>query len=652
MNQHSLACLKPGEVEGDFDGGEDNGHGRQGGGGNVRRRGRYQRFRADYLRAVGFAFDSDHAVANGHTGHVRADGHDPAADLNAGTDCFDGVDDRQNVGKVQPGRLHSDADIIARQRLLRQVRDVHRFNDAAGVGLQTPLGRRGQGEAVGYRVGPHQAGGPSGSQAVSNVGFRVGVQQLVDQGGYGRRRVGGVKVNHARAQMGSFPAQHPAESPQQGAGNLAVAFAFQHLTAPGDEPDGLRRGGVGVHDSLGQGEGAAGGMLGVGGQLVGGSVGAVAVEGGKVNDAVEREVGRQRFQQRAPGFTAGKVHGHSDYFCRLVGVLTASISVWAGQKDGLVAGGELGGQFVGHAAAVAGQNPYAGGFRHVGRAAGEYDAAVRGAGGVAWLRPQHGHVLKSGIGEGALPYLRAGQRVPGAVGVGESPPTVQLSKNQVNPALGAQALEGQERTGWPEQLPAVGECLVKVAGGVEHVGGDYQVVAVRVKALTGGVLLDVQSAIEDCGVAVAMAETGFGFGEEAGGYVGVGVFKASGGEFGQHGGGGRAGAGADFKDADAAAFGEVVQQHGYGVANQAVAGAGGRRFQIQVGGGRVAAAEQQGKRVGAAKEDVGQGVGGTSEDADFVSAVGVFTGHPIRECVGVGGDVVGQRVVLPNLDEE
>ena len=82
----------------------------------------------------------------------------------------------------------------------------------------------------------------------------------------------------------------------------------------------------------------------------------------------------------------------------------------------------------------------------------------------------------------------------GPVYIVESPPAVQHAKGQVVPAASLHVLQGHQLPGRCEQFPAVGQGFPEVAGGVENVGRDHEVVAVRFEALSNWVPFDVQRA--------------------------------------------------------------------------------------------------------------------------------------------------------------
>ena len=80
------------------------------------------------------------------------------------------------------------------------------------------------------------------------------------------------------------------------------------------------------------------------------------------------------------------------------------------------------------------------------------------------------------------------------VNVVESPPAVQQTKGQVVPAAALHVLQGNHLTARREQFPAVGQGFPQIACGVENVGRDHEVVAVRFEALGNWVFLDIQRA--------------------------------------------------------------------------------------------------------------------------------------------------------------
>ena len=75
----------------------------------------------------------------------------------------------------------------------------------------------------------------SASRAVGDMVFRVGIQQVVHEVRqlYSRARI---QIDHSRLEVGRFKSHDLAHAPQNCAGKLARAFAFQYLRPARDEP--------------------------------------------------------------------------------------------------------------------------------------------------------------------------------------------------------------------------------------------------------------------------------------------------------------------------------------------------------------------------------------------------------------------------------
>ena len=81
--------------------------------------------------------------------------------------------------------------------------------------------------------------------------------------------------------------------------------------------------------------------------------------------------------------------------------------------------------------------------------------------------------------------------------VREPPPPVQQAEGDVLPAAPAHVLQGDQLAAGREQLPAVAQSLVQIAGGVKHVCRDNQVVSVEFEALARRLPFDVQRPVLD-----------------------------------------------------------------------------------------------------------------------------------------------------------
>ena len=200
-----------------------------------------------------------------------------------------------------------------------------------------------------------------------------------------------------------------------------------------------------------------------------------------------------------------------------------------GHYHGLVTCRQPGGQFLCHPALVTDQNPYPRGLGHLSRTLRHDHALVQLLERKGVVHSQHLDPLETGIAQRPTPDVGGGQGVVGAVVVGKPPPAVKLAEGEVHPTQTAQVLERHQLTGRCQKIPTVPERFLEKTGGVQDVGSDQQVIAVRIEALGNGVFLDVQRQIPDATVSVS--EPLLRLGEESGGNVGVGVIEPSGGEF-------------------------------------------------------------------------------------------------------------------------
>ena len=197
------------------------------------------------------------------------------------------------------------------QRTFRGGQHLQPFQGAARVGFQEPASFVGQCQPLACGARPNQAGRLPDSQAIGDVRFGVGIHEFVDQAGQ-RQRVRGVQVEHPGVQVRRFASQHLAEAPQRGAGEFTLVLAFQHLRAAGDEPDALPRGNVGVRRALHESQRAAASQPDVLAQFTGCRVFAVSVQRRQMDDAAERDVGGQTFEQGDPRLAAIGCQRRSD----------------------------------------------------------------------------------------------------------------------------------------------------------------------------------------------------------------------------------------------------------------------------------------------------------------------------------------------------
>ncbi len=182
------------------------------------------------------------------------------------------------------------------------------------------------------------------------------------------------------------------------------------------------------------------------------------------------------------------------------------------------------------------------------------ELVLGGAGDAA--HPRH---PESGIGEGGPPLGGSEQRRvrETALRVLESPPALGEAEGEGDELGGAGHLVHGEHPTGAQQGADVGQGAADVPGGVQHVGGQHDVGAVRLEALCGGVALDVQQLVTRAGGAVV----GFAVAQEGRRDVGVAVCgrQAGRGTGGQHVAGGGAGAGPDLDDPQRPAAGEPLR---------------------------------------------------------------------------------------------
>ena len=113
-----------------------------------------------------------------------------------------------------------------------------------------------------------------------------------------------------------------------------------------------------------------------------------------------------------------------------------------------------------------------------------------------------------------------------AIGIGKTPPAVQLSENQIHPASAALVLQRHQLPRRRQEFPAVVQRLVQVARRVQHVGCNQQVIAVGIEALRQRVPFNIQHPVFH-GV-VIISETRLRFRKKSGGYIRIRVAEATG----------------------------------------------------------------------------------------------------------------------------
>ena len=222
--------------------------------------------------------------------------------------------------------------------------------------------------------------------------------------------------------------------------------------------------------------------------------------------------------------------------------------------------------------------------------------------------------------------------------VGEAPPAVELPEGEIHPAQTAKVLERDEVPGRCKQSPAVRQRLLQVACRVQYVGRDGQVVAVEVEALFDGVLLDIERAVLDASPAIA--EACLRFREEARRDVGVHVVEAPFGELRQHRRGRGSRTRSDLDHPEPPSRRERDHERADRLAQHLVRRARHRRPQVEIGRGRLSAAEEQRQGIGLPPKHVGERATGAPEQPDLGQPVGITLRHPL----GMPLRILGKRL--------
>ena len=320
------------------------------------------------------------------------------------------------------------------------------------------------------------------------------------------------------------------------------------------------------------------------------------------------------------------------------------------QDDRLVAGCEVGCQFRRQATAVSRQHPHAARLLHLRRTLSHDDALVRRSGRVRFVHSQDFRSRETRVAECLPPHRGARQGMMRPVVVGKPPPAVKLAERQVHPTQSAEVLERDQLSRRREQLTAVSQCLLQVPRGVQHVGCDDQVITVGGIALRDRVLFDVQGAVLDASAAIP--EPRLRFREEARGDVRVRVVEPAFRELRQDVGGRRPRARADLHHPQPAGVRQPGHQRPDRVAQHLVGRARHGRLQVQVGRGRVSAAEQERQRVHAAEQHFVKGAAAPPKQPDLGHAVGVSLRHRRGERLKILRHALGQRIVASHEHNE
>ena len=237
-----------------------------------------------------------------------------------------------------------------------------------------------------------------------------------------------------------------------------------------------------------------------------------------------------------------------------------------------------------------------------------------------------------------------------AIAIGESPPAVQLSENQIHPTSATLVLQRHELSRRCQQLPAVHQRLVEILRRMQHVSGNHQVITVGVKALSLRILLDIQDAVFDRHI--RLAETPLRVREEARGDVGVRVVELPSRKPGQDALGRRPNARANLQHPEPPSVGQPGRDILHHLSQHLVRGFPHRCPPIQVGSLRFRVAEQQRQRILTAAQHLRQRPGASPEEPDLVRTVRVTSAHAGGILLGILRHCFRQRIFRPDRHHE
>ena len=193
-----------------------------------------------------------------------------------------------------------------------------------------------------------------------------------------------------------------------------------------------------------------------------------------------------------------------------------------------------------------------------------------------------------------LPLLRAQQRVALAA-VGIAPPAVGEPEGQIQPAAALGGLDQQQLPARLQQLAHMGQGLLQISGGMQHIGGDDEVRLVEGKILSSGRLFDVQRLVVDEGKG---AEAFLGLVQEGGADIGEEVFAPICGEERKQPCRGAAGARSDLEDAQPPLGGQLCASAAHRSLDQPIQHACCGCVAVELGGlGGIASGEEQFERL-------------------------------------------------------
>ena len=213
----------------------------------------------------------------------------------------------------------------------------------------------------------------------------------------------------------------------------------------------------------------------------------------------------------------------------------------------------------------------------------------------------------------AAPGLARQQRmIRPQVLVGEPPPALGQAEHDVDPAPRRGALDQQQHAAGRQRLAHMGQRLAQVARGMQDVGRQHDVEALRGDALVGGRALDVEDLRLEIGCELLPGRA-----QEARRQVGEDVVRPRRRQALEHRAGRAAGAGADFEHAQRAAARQAAGQRLGDVMQQAVDRAGVGRGLVEGAGAIALRGEQQAERIALAGQHLGQRTAAAPQHADL-----------------------------------
>ena len=399
--------------------------------------------------------------------------------------------------------------------------------------------------------------------------------------------------------MGRFPRHYLAKAPQHCAGEFAQTLPFQCLCAARHKPYAGGGRDVGVCNTLRQRQCAGPCLFRILRKLSGRRLCPVTIQRHEMDNPFERHILRETLEQRMPRLAPLHLHGYLDNSSPFFPRFPADLRFTC-EQDGLVTGGQFLCQPFRRAATVAHQDPYSRRLRYFHRSPCDDYAPVGQPGRVGFFRSQYLYCLETCVEKRPCPHFRPHQSMMGTVGVGKPPPAVQLSESHIQPRLAAMVLKGDEQPRRGKEISAVTQRLRQGARGVQHIGGNHQIVFVRLKALRRRVHFDIQHSVFDRRVAVA--ETSLRFRKKARRDVRIGVVKPAGRKLGQHRRRRRPDPRSHLQYAQPSTFRQFAYELCSRCPNHAVGRSPYGRIPVHIGRTRFSAAEQQRQRVRSAEQ--------------------------------------------------